>query len=253
MQVTASPRLLGQAGSTGLRQKMLVEFFAKAHECHLHGVSALGKARSMCTYPRTRLLQDVEERAPTTQKSLTVIAAQDRLFLQQQAFDLRAKAVRDTSHILDTITLLIERLQYAHVEKGWNDDELEPLDRIAFEKYLANLDHLLRCLQQAALEALIYHSSRHLQHDYKVYEQLLEQQRKVDSDCRTEWVGGQPPLNSTMPWNIKPSLVVLWGVCWMFYVNANGQRVSPEGSRLRRESASTWPPQTWSQTYDCKL
>jgi hypothetical protein len=26
---------------------------------------------------------------------------------------------------------------------------------------------------------------------------------------------GQPSC-STMPWNIRPALVVLWGVCWMF-------------------------------------
>jgi hypothetical protein len=25
------------------------------------------------------------------------------------------------------------------------------------------------------------------------------------------------PLCKTMPWNILPSLVILWGVCWMFY------------------------------------
>ncbi|KAF4627276.1 hypothetical protein G7Y89_g10878 [Cudoniella acicularis] len=34
-----------------------------------------------------------------------------------------------------------------------------------------------------------------------------------------EWPGGKRPLNSTWPWaDIKPSLLVLWGVCWMFVV-----------------------------------
>jgi hypothetical protein len=32
-----------------------------------------------------------------------------------------------------------------------------------------------------------------------------------------EWTDGEPPLSTTMPWNIRPCLVVLWGVCWMFY------------------------------------
>jgi hypothetical protein len=32
-----------------------------------------------------------------------------------------------------------------------------------------------------------------------------------------EWPDGEPPLSTTMPWNIRPCLVVLWGVCWMFY------------------------------------
>jgi hypothetical protein len=32
-----------------------------------------------------------------------------------------------------------------------------------------------------------------------------------------EWEGGRHPLNSTWPWsNVKPSILVLWGVCWMF-------------------------------------
>ncbi|KAF7953213.1 hypothetical protein EAE96_006427 [Botrytis aclada] len=34
-----------------------------------------------------------------------------------------------------------------------------------------------------------------------------------------EWPGGQRPLNSTWPWSgVKLSILVLWGVCWMFYM-----------------------------------
>jgi hypothetical protein len=33
-----------------------------------------------------------------------------------------------------------------------------------------------------------------------------------------EWPSGRHPLNSTWPWaDVKPSLIVLWGVCWMFF------------------------------------
>jgi hypothetical protein len=33
-----------------------------------------------------------------------------------------------------------------------------------------------------------------------------------------EWPSGRHPLNSTWPWAyVKPSLLVLWGVCWMFF------------------------------------
>ncbi|KAH6682176.1 hypothetical protein F5X68DRAFT_24316 [Plectosphaerella plurivora] len=37
-------------------------------------------------------------------------------------------------------------------------------------------------------------------------------------DMVAEFPGGIPPLCTTMPWTIWPSLVVLWGVCWMFAV-----------------------------------
>ena len=38
------------------------------------------------------------------------------------------------------------------------------------------------------------------------------------------------PPSSTMPWTIWPSLVVLWGVCWMFYNplnSAEGEQFEP--------------------------
>ena len=38
------------------------------------------------------------------------------------------------------------------------------------------------------------------------------------------------PPSSTMPWTIWPSLVVLWGVCWMFYNPLN----SAEGEQFER-------------------
>lgn len=47
-----------------------------------------------------------------------------------------------------------------------------------------------------------------------------------------EWPGGKRPLNSTWPWaDVKPSLLVLWGVCWMFVVvpNLNIPRNSQQG------------------------
>lgn len=33
-------------------------------------------------------------------------------------------------------------------------------------------------------------------------------------------------LCTTMPWSIWPALVVLWGVCWMFYESADGRTAS---------------------------
>ena len=108
-----------------------------------------------------------------------------------------------------------------------------PIDQVDYEKYVANLEHLLRCLQQAALESLIQHSLEALESDYHHWDKYLEQRRGLHDDWFTEWPSGRPPLNSTMPWNIKPSLAVLWGVCWMFYMpnaSASGSRPTSEGA-----------------------
>jgi hypothetical protein len=38
-----------------------------------------------------------------------------------------------------------------------------------------------------------------------------------------EFPNRRRPKCTTMPWNIWPSLVVLWGVCWMFYTPSSHQ------------------------------
>lgn len=51
-----------------------------------------------------------------------------------------------------------------------------------------------------------------------------------------EWPSGRHPLNSTWPWaDVKPSLLVLWGVCWMFFPTFYGNRYIQERSRIRNQ------------------
>jgi len=48
-----------------------------------------------------------------------------------------------------------------------------------------------------------------------------------------EWPSGRHPLNSTWPWaDVKPSLLVLWGVCWMFYPTEWGTPYDRERSHF---------------------
>ncbi|KAH8811719.1 hypothetical protein F5884DRAFT_286627 [Xylogone sp. PMI_703] len=51
-----------------------------------------------------------------------------------------------------------------------------------------------------------------------------------------EWPQGRRPLNSTWPWaGVKPSLLVLWGVCWMFYMRVGySQEHTSQGPRLNQ-------------------
>jgi hypothetical protein len=150
---------------------------------------------------------------------LSHIAQHDHLFLQHNVQSLvKKKQIRDISHIVDLTTLLLHRLYY-YAPKGLARKRRSGMESgIKMEKFIANLEHLLRCLQQAALDALVYYIVEVLGN--KVKTDFHWQPRKPkDADWFMEWPNGRRPLSTTWPWNIKPSLVVLWGVCWMFYDN----------------------------------
>lgn len=132
-----------------------------------------------------------------------------------------SKHVQKASNVLDNTTLMLERITALQEDEVMRQQVIAGYgfnDGIDFEKYLANLEHMLRCLQQAAFQALVQHSLEALQTDYSHWSKYLEQVQRSCADWYSEWSSGRPPLNSRMPWNIKPSLVVLWGVCWMFYM-----------------------------------
>ena len=80
--------------------------------------------------------------------------------------------------------------------------------------HIANLHHLLLCLLSQLLCQLI-HICIELVRDH------IAECQKLRKRWREEWFfefpDGCPPLSTTWPWAIKPSLAVLWGVCWMFY------------------------------------
>lgn len=72
----------------------------------------------------------------------------------------------------------------------------------------------------------------------------LESLSEVVSRLRTvfgigwffEWPSGRHPLNSTWPWaDVKPSLLVLWGVCWMFFPTFYGDHCAAEHSRVQHQ------------------
>ena len=58
----------------------------------------------------------------------------------------------------------------------------------------------------------------------------------LSSDRLSEFPNRLRPPCTTMPWNVRPALVVLWGVCWMFYSRPTtpqpGESHAIRGSRL---------------------
>ena len=164
------------------------------------------------------------------------VAAQDSLFLQHD-FHF-AGAIRTTERaycILDLTNALLRRIQnMAFGDSIRKANGSLSCDNFKCEKFVANLEHLLRYLRQIALDAIVRHCVDFVilyWHDY------WQHQRRMDEGWFAEWPNGQRPLSTTWPWNVKPSLLVLWGVCWMFY----GQNASNTGhsreTRNRRGAA----------------
>lgn len=105
-------------------------------------------------------------------------------------------------------------------------------------KFIANLEHLLRCLKQIALDAIIGHYLDLVEAHILHWHNYWQHQKRIGEGWFAEWPNGQRPLSTTWPWNVKPSLLVLWGVCWMFYGPSghgpNDQNIARETRNRRR-------------------
>ena len=164
-------------------------------------------------------------------------ARDDRKFLTFDAQQYsRFWKQRQANSILDNTTLLLQYLARLQADDNARHEAAlrhNFCDLSEFDKYLANLEHLVRCLQQVALEALVQNTLEQLASSANYWYKWLGCAHTFD-DWYSEWSSGRPPLNSTMPWNIKASLVVLWGVCWMFY----------DRTWLLQNQDSNWLPRT---------
>ena len=145
----------------------------------------------------------------------------DDLFLR---FDvqrlLRNATIKRLRHVLDFTTLLLRKFRDAwNVDAALYQEDCSFNDPTKRAKFVHNLEHMLLSLQQAALLAIIWHSLGLLEDEIHHWRERWEQQKQFSDSWFSEWPSGRRPLSTTWPWNIKPSLVVLWGVCWMFYGN----------------------------------
>ena len=164
----------------------------------------------------------------TSQKSYTLsqIAANDRLFFSH-SHDTLAETfaeqitVPHAAYLFDSTTFLISRLEVvsgdsSNASKSWNEYDPD-CKRLKNERFIANLLHLLRRLQHVLFQILVHRSIKHVDELVSNWRDYWLQRKKLDDGWFTEWPSGERPLSTTWPWNIRPSLVILWGVCWMFY------------------------------------
>ena len=174
---------------------------------------------------------------------MSTIAANDDLLLRHNVhYVVNYAAASRARHVLDLTTLLLDRLQHAKAENARATADDPTVDSIKCNVFIANLEHLLLSLQQTAADALLRHAIGLVEAEVLYWQQYWQQQpRHINDDWFSEWPSGRRPLSTTWPWNIKPSLMVLWGVCWMFIVPrlANKARADPGNQQGDRQ----WHPQ----------
>ena len=103
------------------------------------------------------------------------------------------------------------------VRKSRGLNEVSLSGEVIWDQSGIDLHHLLWSLQTAALKAIIHRFLKivevHTLHSHVRWQHA----KRIGEGWYAEWSNCHRPLSTTWPWNIKPSLLVLWGVCWMFY------------------------------------
>ena len=190
---------------------------------------------------------------------LSVVAGNGELFLKHDnAPILEGHSLNQLIQILITVQEAINTL--ATCRSGYGDTWLllQGLDLglVIDETFIANYEHLLLRLRGELVQALAR----------KALEELLhgghdKRQRKLLA-WFSEFAEKPRPLSTSFPWTIKPSLAVLWGVCWMFYDHENDHAdefgIRNGNDRVRRDRVLRnldFPTEAWSApaSSDCKF
>jgi len=180
------------------------------------------------------VLRSFDNKRHATRSAFSSIAANDRLLVKHRnARIAEACTLNETIQLLvdahDAINVLSE-CRLRHGDEWLLAQGLEA-GLVLDDKFVANYEHLLLRLQTELIEALAQ----------KVLEELLrgghdKKQRKLLS-WFTEFAAKPQALSTSFPWTIKPSLAVLWGVCWMFYDRAPNERAVGGGSSSSSSSS----------------
>jgi hypothetical protein len=118
---------------------------------------------------------------------------------------------------------------------------------IAFEDFVRRLSKPLTTeyLENLLLDSVPNRRFKETEPQERLFEIIGRLGALFGSGWFFEWPRGKRPLNSTWPWaDVKPSLLVLWGVCWMFVIanpfEVGGRGYSPGhslGGRSQNEFA----------------
>ena len=188
--------------------------------------------------------------------SLHTIAAQGGLFLKSDLHLVGiTKSVNDLEGLFYLASALLDRQQDwsgGHaIRKGSGLAEDSLSGEPNCDKLVADLQHILRSLQEIALEAIIRHYLNVFEAHILHWHLYWQHSKRIGEGWFAEWPNGHRPLSTTWPWNIKPSLLVLWGVCWMFHGpsgdNKRRPTRNPRGAANLSENLRTGPLTSQSQ------
>lgn len=166
-----------------------------------------------------RSLNNIERTAGLHTSALTTLATNNQHFISRKA-DLAVKRLSSKAlyrlivTVRDLINILAVPLHCSAITQRF----AFAIEHLLDLTQIANLYHLLLCLQAQLLRQLVFLC-------VELVRDHIAQCQKTCSHLRDNWFFEFPdvrrPLSTTWPWAIKPSLAVLWGVCWMFFASIN--------------------------------
>ncbi|KAK0839942.1 hypothetical protein LTS02_003584 [Friedmanniomyces endolithicus] len=166
------------------------------------------------------LWHTLDRQVNVNHNTLATIAKDHKLFLGRRTqFRIEKLSLKRLIELLVLVKNLLQSLDGSSsdlqgVDRILHDDELGLDLDLDPDVFAANLEHLLLCLRHQLIGLLIGNpidlGRRH------VSECQRDQKRRC-LDWFFEYPDARHPESTTWPWSLKPSLAVLWGVCWMFH------------------------------------
>ena len=172
-----------------------------------------------------RLLTALDKSVKSETHSLSVVAKNHELFVQRKDdFHVQHDSFQELLPQLVRVTNLLDTLRRAPSSRSGVKtfaESDEGVDLSFDENILANLEHLLLCLKEQLIRLLIA-ELRTLVQTHVI--ECQRDQKQHTKELILEFPDNRHPLSTTWPWSIRPSLAVIWGVCWMFviYTDADG-------------------------------
>lgn len=164
-----------------------------------------------------RLLREINRTVTAEDQSLETVAKDQQLFIgRRRSFHVKRLSINDLVDQLVLVkNLLLSIEQYPPTKSGVRTlvEGTEVIDSCIDETYLANLEHLLLCLQDQLLALLV---EKFVEVAHRHLDDCQGDQRRHSEAWFFEFPDARHPLSTTWPWSIRPSLAVIWGVCWMF-------------------------------------